>query len=96
MSRTRKNKLKKKINNCLLCGKHLETNQDKIAYRIDKNKGYLLHNVVIICDMCHNIFIDSREQATIYNICLNIKNIESYFKKFGKDFLLKFYEKYIG
>jgi hypothetical protein len=93
-----KNKLKDIVNNCLLCGVHLNKKIDKIAYRIDKNKGFKEHNTVIICKDCHDIFINSNKYGgddikTIYNIFLNMQNIKNYFNKFGKKYINMFYMK---
>jgi len=86
---SKKQKHKKIAKSCLVCGKELFDKKEKIAFRVDKTKGHKEHNIIIICEDCHRIF----NNETIYDIYIDIRNIETYFKEFGKTYLNMFYQK---
>ena len=47
-----KNELKNNINHCFVCGKNLDSIQNKIIHRINQKKGITRNNIVILCPSC--------------------------------------------
>ena len=79
-----KNNIKNKFDTCFCCGKKLETIEDKIIHRINKNKGVSKNNIVILCKNCKYKF--SLGGLKLYNIIITKEILKEYFRNLEKNY----------
>ncbi len=73
----RKNELKSKINTCFICGYRFNKLSEKHSHRINKNKGILENNIVVLCENCKKSLQNTG--TTIYSIYIPKEIKERYF-----------------
>jgi len=79
-----KRKIKNIATNCFCCGREFKSYGDKNCHRVYHNKGFLLHNTVVICTECRNRL--TKEHKGVHSDGINREVLDKYFSPFDKDY----------